>query len=69
MDEKQSFFIFLLESYACEKKRPTGEVLKEWEDHDLIQYIFDNYLAYHTEPIQNAYADIDSMLESGKPAW
>ncbi len=69
MDEKQKFFIYLLECYACEKGRPTGEVLREWEEHGIVAYVLDNYLQYHTEAIENAYADIDSMLKAGKPAW
>ena len=69
MNEEQKFFIYLLECYANAKNRPTGEVLKEWDEHGITQYVLDNYLQYHTEAIENAYADIDSMLKTGKPAW
>ena len=69
MDDRQKFFVYLLECYACAKKRSTGEVLEEWDKRGITQYVLDNYLQYHTEAIENAYADIDSMLESGKPAW
>lgn len=69
MDEKQKFFIYLLECYACKKGRPTSDVLKEWDERGLIPYVMDNYLQYHTEAIENAYADIDSMLRTNKPAW
>lgn len=69
MDDRQKFFVYLLECYACTKKRSTGEVLEEWDKRGITQYVLDNYLQYHTEAIENAYADIDSMLESGKPAW
>lgn len=69
MTDEQKFFVYLLECYACEKGRLTGEVLKEWDEHGITQYVLDNYLQYHTEAIENAYTDIDSMLETGKPAW
>ena len=41
----------------------------DYYDRQVIQSIIDNYLQYHTEAIENAYADIDSMLKTGKPAW
>lgn len=69
MNDEQKFFIYLLECYANAKNRPMGEVLKEWDEHGITQYVLDNYLQYHTEAIENAYADIDSMLKTGKPAW
>ena len=69
MNDEQKFFIYLLECYASAKNRPTGEVLKEWDEHGITQYVLGNYLQYHTEAIENAYADIDSMLKTGKPAW
>ena len=31
--------------------------------------IYDNYWVYHTEAIENAFADIDSLLDTGKHAW
>lgn len=69
MNEEQKFFVYLLECYANAKGRPTREVLNEWDECGITQYVLDNYLQYHTEAIENAYADIDSMLETGKPAW
>ena len=56
MTEEMKFFIYLIECYACEKGRPTGEIL-------------DNYEQYHQERIENAYEDIDSLLEYGVHAW
>ena len=69
MSEEQRFFVYLLECYAFAKGRPTGDVLKEWDERGITQYVLDNYLQYHTEAIENAYADIDSMLSTGRPAW
>lgn len=69
MDEKMQFFVYLLEYYAAYKNKKTGQVIKEWDDCGITQKIYDNYWVYHTERIENAYMDIDSMLETGKTAW
>jgi hypothetical protein len=31
--------------------------------------IYDGYWGYHTEAIENAYEDIDSLVATGKRAW
>ena len=69
MTEEMKFFIYLLENYATYKNRYTGEVLYEWDANGVTQAIYDNYWLYHTERIENAYMDIDSMMDTGKPAW
>lgn len=69
MTEEMKFFMYLLEYYAAYKNRKTGDVLREWEDRGILQKIYNNYWVYHTERIENAYADIDSLIASGKPAW
>lgn len=69
MSAEEKFFVYLLECYACDKGRSTGDVLKEWDERGITQYVFDNYEQYHAEAIENAYADIDSMLATGKPVW
>ena len=43
--------------------------MKEWERNGIIKKIYDNYWIYHTERIENAYMDIDSLMETGKSAW
>ena len=69
MSEEMKFFIYLLEYYAVYKNRKTGDVFNEWENHGILQKIYDNYWVYHTERIENAYIDIDSLLQTGKSAW
>lgn len=44
-------------------------MLNEWDDQGITQYVMDNYWQYHTEAIENAFADIDDMLSTGKPVW
>ena len=69
MSVEMKFFIYLLEGYACHKNRLTGEILQEWDAHGITQEIYDGYLQYHTERIENAYADIDHLLAVGEHAW
>lgn len=69
MNAEQRFFVFLLESYACHKERPTADILREWDEHGITQEIRANYEMYHQEAIENAYEDIDSLLATGKHAW
>ena len=69
MSEEMRFFIYLLEYYAVYKNKKTGDILNEWEECGVLQKIYDNYWIYHTERIENAYMDIDSLLATGKHAW
>ena len=69
MPEEMSFFIYLLEQYASYRNAKTGDIFQEWERHHLVKKIYDNYWGYHTERIENAFADIDNLLKNGKPAW
>ena len=69
MTDQLKFFIFLIECYACAKQRFAGDVLREWDAHGITREIFDNYEQYHQERLENAYADIDSLLATGKHAW
>ena len=69
MDNETEFFLFLLERYAEYKDMSSGDVMRLWDAHHLVPYIMDNYFMYHQEAIENAFADIDSMIETGKPAW
>lgn len=68
MNEEMEFFSYLLEYYAAYKKT-TGDILKEWDNHDITQKIYDSYWEYHTERIENAFEDINSLIATGKHAW
>ncbi len=69
LSEEMDFFIFLLEQYAAYKHTTGDKVLKEWDEHNLVDWINKNYWGYRTERLENAFEDIDSMLATGKPAW
>ena len=69
MSEELKFFLLLIERYACDKNRPTGEVLREWDEKGITKEIYDGYWQYHQEAIQNAFADIDSLAATGRHAF
>lgn len=69
MTEEMEFFLFLIERYASEKGRFTGDVMREWDEKGITQEVYDSYEMYHQERLENAYHDIDSLLSTGKHAW
>ena len=69
MTEEMQFFMYLVECYAGYKSKKTRDILNEWKLCGITQKIYDNYWVYHTESIENAYMDIDSMIKTGEPAW
>ncbi len=66
MTAEMKFFVYLLECYAAHKQRKTGDVLKDWDRLGITQEIYDNYCVYHTERLENAYEDIDSLTATGQ---
>ena len=62
MSKEMAFFIYLLEQYAAYRNEKTGDILREWDQMQITQRIFDNYWGYHTERLENAFSDIDSLL-------
>lgn len=69
MSKEFVFFTYLLESYAAYKNTTAGAVLKALDEHGLTDFVYDMYEMYHAEAMQNAFADIDSLIATGKPAW
>ena len=61
--EEFLFFNYLLEKYATYSGKTANDVLKEWDRRGITQTVYDNYWRYHTERIENAYADIDALLQ------
>ena len=66
MNEETRFFLFLIERYAEKYGRSTGDVLREWDEKKITQDIYDGYFQYHQERLENAFDDIDSLVETGK---
>lgn len=61
MSKEMDFFIFLLEQYAVYKHKTADVILKQWDDLQLTEFIYDMYELYHIEAIENAFADIDRL--------
>lgn len=62
LDKEMVFFIYLLENYAAYKNSSADQVLKEWDNADITDFIYNMYERYHSEDLQNAFDDIDCCL-------
>ena len=69
MTKEMEFFIYLLEQYAEYKNAKSGDIMGQWDEKKLTDFIFNQYELYHSESIENAFKDIDSLLLTGKTAW
>ena len=69
LSKEMDFFIFLLDHYAAYKNSSADKILKELDEKNLTDFVYSMYEMYHSEAIENAYKDIDSLLLTGKPAW
>lgn len=66
MSKEMEYFIYLIEHYAAYKNKNTSEVMEELERLDLVKEVFNRYEFYHIEKIENAYEDIDKLIEDKK---
>ncbi len=66
MTKEMEFFIYLIENYAYYKGIGADEVLKQLDELNLTDFIFNMYERYHQESIENAYKDIDELINEGK---
>ena len=69
MPKEFLFFAYLLESYSQSRGLQASDVLKYMEDRNKADFVYDMYEMYHSEAIENAFADIDSLIATGEPAW
>ena len=69
MSKEFCFFAYLLEAYAAHKNTSAGLVLNVLDKKGLTSFVYDMYEMYHTESIDNAFRDIDSLIATGRPAW
>ena len=69
LSKEMDFFIFLLNHYAAYKNNSADKILNELDEKNLTDFVYSMYEMYHSEAIENAYKDIDSLLLTGKPAW
>ena len=66
MPKEMEFFIFLLEHYATYKDKNAADVLKELDELNLTDFVYNMYERYHCEAIENAYNDIDELIAKAK---
>lgn len=69
MNKEFIFFTYLIESYANYKGISAYDVLKLLDDKKLTDFVYSMYEMYHTEAIENAFLDIDSLITTGETAW
>lgn len=69
MSKEFRFFAYLLESYAEYKNTSAAEILKILDEKNLTDFVYRMYEIYHSEAIENAFKDIDSLINTGIPAW
>ena len=62
MPKEMDFFIYLIENYAAYKNIGADEVLNKLEELNLTDFIYNMYERYHQESIENAYKDIDKII-------
>ena len=56
------YLVYLLERYADYKKNADA-ILRMWDQVDITKLIYDLYDIYHVERLENAFEDIDKLLE------
>lgn len=66
MSRKMQFFMYLIERYAEFVNSTAGDVLTEWDSLNVTKKIYDMYELYHTEAIENAFRDIDRIVNEAK---
>ena len=66
MSREMTFFMYLTERYAEYKGTTSGVILSTWDALGITDMIYSLYELYHTEAIENAFADIDRLIEETK---
>ena len=64
MTKEMEFFTFLMEQYAHYKNTTADKVLRQLDELNLTDYVFNMYEMYHFEALENAFADIDKLVEN-----
>ena len=64
MTKEMEFFTFLMEQYAQYKNTTADKILRQLDELNLTDYVFNMYEMYHIEALENAFADIDKLIEN-----
>ena len=62
MAKEMEFFSFLMEQYAAYKGTTANKILVRLEEKNLTDVVYSMYERYHTEALQNAFDDLDRLL-------
>lgn len=66
VSKEMCFFTYLLENYATFKKQRADIIFQQLDDLNLVETIFNNYEMYHRENLNNAFIDIDLLIQKNK---
>ena len=66
VSKEMCFFTYLLENYAVFKKQRADIIFQQLDDLNLVETIFNNYEMYHRENLNNAFSDIDLLIQKTK---
>ena len=58
----------LKDQYAKSRNTTADKVLELWDSLQLTDFIYNMYERYHCEALDNAFKDIDSIVEERKKA-
>ncbi|MDR1183780.1 MAG: DUF3791 domain-containing protein [Coriobacteriales bacterium] len=64
LSDEKDFFVYLIEKYAEKKNRSAAEILEQFDTSGMTEYVMAMYPMYHTEVIENAFADIEKKMLS-----
>ena len=64
MAKEMEFFSFLMEQYAAYKGTTANKILAQLEEKKLTDFVYSMYERYHTEALENAFDDIDRLLDA-----
>ena len=63
MSKEIEFYIYLIERYADFKNITADVVQRQRDEYGISDMIFNMYDIYHVERLQNAFDDIDKIIE------
>jgi hypothetical protein len=63
MAKEMEFFSFLMEQYAAYKGTTANKILAQLEEKKLTDFVYSMYERCHTEAIENAFEDLDRLLQ------
>jgi hypothetical protein len=66
LSKEMQFFVFILNNYAVQKGISSKIAYDNFKKAGILQYINEMYFMYHQEAPNNAFRDIDAILESGR---